>query len=375
MGRFSPTVTPTWGESIGNALQGSVQSYLQTRRQRMEDELNLYGHGLQRVQPGAPNAAQPATPTPTPFTPPNTASVNAGISQGVGGGVTPQAIATALPQGPQPNFKGRPSPGQGIDPSLVAEALSRHVQSGAPLTSPNAAPAAPQPAPQQIGAALGNAPTHLMGWDVEMTPQARANMQIAFALKNAEIDAKSAEAFKNRREGGRLQLGDSGYAAAEGERAGSVANAQVPAHVSQAVQTALATLPLDIQKMVAKGQIDLNTALAGITARGKVEAGLQAGQHTFQHGENERTHAAAAALQRTGQEGAFQNKVGELGITQSASPTARITRAVMGAPPLPTTGAGGVAPSGTLAPLTPQQKARASSDPDYAAFLKTKGYE
>lgn len=70
---------------------------------------------------------------------------------------------------------------------------------------------------------------------------------------------QNSEAFKNQREGGKLQLGDPGYSTAMGDVAGSEAMGKVPAAVSQAQQlspittttaanTAAATAPIEVKK-------------------------------------------------------------------------------------------------------------------------------
>lgn len=352
MGRFSPTVLPTGGAAIANALNGTADEFLSRRRQRMEDEEAMYGRGLQPVDPNAPQAVAPM---------PTAGQVNQNIAQNVGMPTSGPELAGAL-SGPPPQRGGIQQTPQ-VPAHLVAQALATHVQSGQPLV----APGTPLPSSEP-------APIHLMGRDWRMTDQAKAQLQIAMALKHAEIDAKSSEAFKNRREGERLQPGDPGYVENEGAVAGARANAEVPAAGAKAGAIAQATLPYDLTKLDASTRLALKNALAEIDARGGVEAGLQRGSQTFQAGENQKNRTHAETLQASGQAGAFANEVGKEGVRQLGSPVARATRAVTGAPAIPTTGAGGANPLGTKPALTPQQQARAAADPAYAAFLKAKGY-
>lgn len=295
-----------WSSLLAGAA-GGTQTANTLLRQKQEDEMSMYGHGLQPVDPNAP----------TPVTAlPSTGQVNANIAQQVGHGTD------------------------------------------TPLTAPGT--------PISQGTLV-----HLMGRDWIMTPQAQAQMQIGMALKQAEMQAKMAEAQKNLHEARRLQPGDPNYNASEAERAGMVANAEVAPAGAKAGAIATATLPIDVAKLRAQ----LKNAIAEINARGGVEAGLQGSRQTFEQGQAERAHTAAASLQTARQEGEFANKVGEEGVKQSASPVAKITRAATGAPDLPMTGAGGANPLHALPPLTVPQRVRAATDPDYAAFLKAKGYK
>lgn len=174
-------------------------------------------------------------------------------------------------------------------------------------------------------------------------------MDLARALTGADIGVKNAEARKNSREADRLQLGDAGYANAEGARAGAVANAEVPAHVTQAVQTALATLPIEVRKLVISGDISLRHAMT-----------LQQGQQGFEHGEHVEDRTFKAGQQERELEGQLGNKIEETQYTQGGQlgPTiVRAGRSIMGLPQTPTPSVKGRPPLGstTAAPLTPQQ--------------------
>ena len=277
MGQFSPTVIPNWGEQLGQALQGSVGTFLQMRRQRMEDERDMYGRGLMRVDKNAPQPA--AQPVAQPFDP--SANPAGTIQQGVAP-MTESAATGAPAPTYTPNFKGRPGAGQpSVDPALLHAALMQHVQSGAPLQSPQAA-AQPQP---EASPDIYDQPVHLMGRDWQMTPQAKYQMVLARALQAAEIRQKDAQTFKDTREGGQARPGDANWADVQGSVEGA---------------KALATLPVELQKMVSQHQLSLQEGLALGRQRGAIEAGniglrgqieqqLQGQGQDFQMGQQRRT--------------------------------------------------------------------------------------
>lgn len=167
MGRFSPSVLPTGGASLSAALDGGVDAFLAARNAKRQQDESLLLHGYrpqtdeEQNVPAAPPAAPVPAATPLPATGPD--------------------LAAQLDQGPLPTFKGRPAPSAtqpgnpllfarpplgkpagntpGVDPSIMAEALGRHVQNQqqpVPMSAPSSGPVlasalAPRSRPVSIG--------------------------------------------------------------------------------------------------------------------------------------------------------------------------------------------------------------------------------
>lgn len=290
MSIYSPTVLPTSGRSLAQALGQGVNSYLQTRRQRMEDEADLYGHGLM--------AAPEGTQAPTA---PTQGQTNAAIAAGV----KPLA-AGVLPQGMTPT----PTSTNGL-PAIQQ--------------TPSAA-SVPSVHPEQLAAALGASPSqsdpysmpvHLYGRDWVMTPQARAQMVMARALQQAEIGQKYSEAHKNLREADELRPGDQGYDESKGRQAGLEAMAKLPAAIAEAR---------------ARGQIERANLLAGIQARGDIEGALQASQQGFLQAQQGREQTFQAGQQRERIAGEGQNQINLQGVKEGGEFTPGIVRRIRGNP-------------------------------------------
>jgi hypothetical protein len=208
MGRFSPTVTPTWGASLGNALSGGVDAFLEARRQKQQQEDQMFGRGY-RV--ATADDLQPATQPPAPI-PASTHETNAAIVRGVQptgpaslneppGVLTGQAGAGAL-GGPSP-LPGRPAQSgtPSVAPEVLARALSLHVTSGQPLTAPSAQPQ--QPSPQQVGQQLAprGHPVTLGGRQWMRTDESQAAMETAASERALKDALTHSEIFKNAAQG------------------------------------------------------------------------------------------------------------------------------------------------------------------------------
>lgn len=272
MGRFSPTVQAVPFTGIGDALREGLGQFQQSRLLRRQRDLEAYNTGFGISMPDQ------NTPAPAPASPASQAGVGDALRAQQAPSVTPEIAGAPAPTHPgQPPLAAAQVPQSDVGNALRAD------QPGTP-----AGPVGAQGLPSMVRLPSGAmVPTM-------MTPFGRSmqQAQLANALRSveaqkdlAQADEFSANAYKARREGGRLQLGDAGFA---------------PATAGVAAATKAATLPYDIQEAVAKGQIDQQTGLVLARERGKIEAGLQSNQQTFTAGQNTLTRQAEAARQQTG---------------------------------------------------------------------------
>lgn len=208
-----------------------------------------------------------------------------------------------------------------------------------------------------------------------------AKIRAAVDQKKAEseVNYQTAEAEKLRHQNQSPVFGESGYNEAKGAEAAAIEQGK---------------LPTEIQKMVQQGLITQETGarLAGIThgyksqelaQEGGIKSGLLGQEYGMKGGLMGQEYGLKSGLQKQQQgyetgkltqelQGQLANRIQGIGATQSGQIVPTLVHGVksffgVDQPPAPPAS---VAPSSSL---TPEQQARAQTDPAYAAFLRIKG--
>lgn len=262
---------------------------------------------------------------------------------------------------------GVPQPSQGTPPAMPQQPPTPMVRRGdgfAPAPGSQPTPQAPQsPAPQTPSPTdfMGGLPTDAV--DVpgygqidrygglkkqlmmkKLESDIDADSKVSVASRTGEVAKNAASANLDTRNANEIKPGDPGY---------------IDYMSTLDASKARATLPVEMQKMVAQGQISLGNALVEEDAKAKNARTLQGSQQQFEQGQQGRQQT----FEQGQQAGAFVNSSALENQNHRSSMFGRIT----------------AVPAQTNAPsakprLTAEQLKRAATDPLYAKFLQTKSF-
>lgn len=161
------------------------------------------------------------------------------------------------------------------------------------------------------------------------------------ASQTGQIAKNAAETAKATHENAQLLPSDLGYAEQQGRLE---------------YTKAMATLPVETQKMVNQGKISLANALQGIAARGQVEGALQSNQQGFTAGENTRRFGFEQGQQGRALAGALSNSIAEERNKEGGQIKASVVRGIKSKLGL-STGTPDAAPNGAASVNLTQQRA------------------
>jgi len=177
MSRFSPTVLPTWGQSLANALGGIANTYQRSKENAQNLDMEMWKSGYMRQPPGT-TGAMPPTPG-TPDVPQGTLPADSNPT-GVG------QIADSYGVGPKTHGP--------IDLAALGQAMQRARGMAAGGVDQGIAGGQGQVAGPQLAAALGTQsappaqPVTFYGRTYTQTPQAAESAQMGTAMQRAQLN-------------------------------------------------------------------------------------------------------------------------------------------------------------------------------------------